>query len=178
MRKVRSSQDNNFCKEVRGLRNRVKSLVNHARSDYYKDQLNQNRNNPMKFWRTVDDILGDSSSPAVTTIQDPDSGNLLSELESASRINDYFVNIGNDLDSALPMAPDPETVIIADTQLCYSPDVTVSRFLDLVDKLDTTKHSGCRLISSRLYRDAMVAFSEQFVHLYNLSIKTNIIPKD
>lgn len=149
LRKARSAQDNATHNDARNQRNRVKGLVNRARSDYYKEQLGLCHGNPRKFRRTVDDIIGDTSAASVTTIRNPHSGVLLDELGSANMINNYFVNIGYELDAALPTAPN--TILDYGIQLHYDPDVTVSKFLKLVGELDASKHSGRRLIPSKLY---------------------------
>lgn len=94
------------------------------------------------------------------------SGLLFNELDSANSINNYFVSIGQKLDAALPDAPNPNTLYNVDVTLRYEPDVTLPLFLNLVDKLDVLKHSGCRLIPSKLYRDTMRTLPKQFVYLF------------
>lgn len=123
-------------------------------------------------------IDGKGASASITAVRDEVTGTLLGEFDSAEMINTYFSEIGAKLDLALPTVPDPKTIFPSGCPLHFSSDVTVSQFLKLGDAVDISKHSGCMFIPSRLYRDTMRALPEQFVHLYNLLIKTDKIPKD
>lgn len=177
-KRAKSNKDNDLLNEARSLRNTVKNLVSNARSDYYINQLELSNRDPKRFWRTVDDITGKGSSPSITAVRDHVTGGLLNELDSAQSINEYFSQIGNKLDAALPAVPNPNSITPTDFTFRLLPDITVRQFVELVESLDISKHSGCVLIPSRLYRDAMLALPEQFVYLYNLSIRTNVIPSD
>ena len=68
LRKYRKTKSNADFQAYKSLRNRVNSLVKNAKSQYHKSLLEQNANDPDKFWETIKQIYPNkplNSMPAV-----------------------------------------------------------------------------------------------------------------
>ena len=73
-------------------RNRVNIALRRGKSEYYRNKRAQQNKNPKEAWKTINDLLGRSSSD--TTI---DGFNITSTQEMANGFNEYFTNIGPNL---------------------------------------------------------------------------------
>ena len=56
LHKYRKTKSNADFQAYKSLRNRVNSLVKNAKSQYHKSLLEQNANDPDKFWETIKQI--------------------------------------------------------------------------------------------------------------------------
>ena len=83
-------------KAANRARNKVNKLVKNAKNNFIKEKLINYLNNPTKFWEQIKAVY--QSDKNTNPIQLPDNdGNLLSNTQTASKINTYFTNIGLDL---------------------------------------------------------------------------------
>lgn len=177
---AKKSNDKELFKKAKKKRNEVKTLICNARSSYYINKTEEYSGNPKKFWRELNNIAfkGKGNDKKITNVLDPISGKL-ADLESSSNIiNEFFVNIGENLDKALPEGNDPGTLnlVYVDEMFNCEPNITVNMVEDLINKIDLSKSSGCHKISARLYKDFLEILSEQLTYLFNLSITTGKIP--
>lgn len=96
--------------------------------------------------------------------------------ESPDLINNYFTNIGPQLDSLIPDSTDPLTRRPQVRTLRFEPDISVKIVQELLSDIKPTKPSGCLNIRTKLYLIAFSELIEQITFIFNLSLKTNKIP--
>lgn len=97
--------------------------------------------------------------------------------ESPELINTFFTNIGPELDAKIPPSVDPCTIEPQIRTLRFEATISVNIVRDYLKELKVTKPSGCMKISTKLYIVAFSELIEQITFLFNLSIKTNRIPR-
>lgn len=161
---------------AREYRNKVKTGVKTARADYYKEQIEINKRDPNKFWSVISEMLPNKSENKISTVRLNHSDDLCLPSESPDLINNYFTNIGPQLDSLIPDAFDPLTHRPQIRTLRFELDITVNVVHEMLSELKASKSSGRLNISTKLYLIAFSELIEQIAFIFNLSIKTNSIP--
>lgn len=170
------TKDEAILSLARDYRNKVKSGVKNARSNYYNERIEMNKSDPTKFWSTISEMLPTSSENKISTVRLQKDDDLCLPSEAPDLINNYFTNIGPQLDSMIPDSTDPLIRRPQIRTLRFEPDISVKVVQELLTDLKPTKPSGCLNISTKLYLIAFSELIEQITFLFNLSIKTNKIP--
>ena len=96
LKKARKSKIDIDKINARQARNLVNSLIKRARSDYVKEQLDANRNDPKKFWEVIKSVFGDSNMKERLTLFD-DLDNPIEEHDTSLFINNFFAQVGPNL---------------------------------------------------------------------------------
>ena len=80
-------------------KNEVKKLLSTAKENFVKDKLEECESNPRKFWRTINNIsgLGKNKNGRKCTKIKNDKGEVLENLEAATFLNEFYVNVGPSL---------------------------------------------------------------------------------
>lgn len=84
-------------------RKEFNKLVKILRDSFFKQQLATHKNDQVKFWKTVSNILGPKSSPKIGRVFEHGSDILCDEENSANKINEFFALIGENIMSGLPV---------------------------------------------------------------------------
>lgn len=104
---------------------------------------------------------------------------LLNKTDSVEEINNYFATVGErgvrEIDY-VPFKILDEKVI--DTEMSFFNEITITRFLEIVSDMKTTKSSGIEDLNSCLVIKAMKIMPQVFVHICNRSLKEGIFPQD
>ena len=111
------------------------------------------------------------------TIFNPAAERLCTGKEANDLMNDYFINIGNDLASKLPTCNtgyDHDDT--CSTSLPVFEELTKDDLLQILKKISITKSSGLEEINTRILVDAFTSIPELLVKFYNLSLKNSQIP--
>ena len=82
---------------ARYFRNMANNAVKAAKANYIKNELNNNRTDPKKFWMNIKDVLPDSSSGNINIV-DSVMNNVLPKPRQAQEINNFFATIGQKFD--------------------------------------------------------------------------------
>ena len=62
------------------MRNRTKTLLSKARSDFYINQLEENKNDPRKYWQHIFAVLNKNKADNTLNIEDV-NGQVLNQTE-------------------------------------------------------------------------------------------------
>ena len=79
------------------LRNRVETFMKKRKKRKKTENLNRNRNNPVRFWKEIRSLVPKDSYAEVTSLTEEETGNVYSSMDLCTHINDYFTNIGKKL---------------------------------------------------------------------------------
>lgn len=172
----KSTGDENLLELAREYRNRLKTGIKNARTDYFLTQIEINKSDPVKFWTKVREVMPSTRNSSIKGVREKSTDDLCLPKDSPNLINKFFTGIGPKLASQIPTSYNPATLQPQVRSLHFDPTISVNVVLDLVKELKPTKPSGCTRISTKLYIDAFKALIEQITFLFNLSIKTNKIP--
>lgn len=172
----KSTKDESLLNLAREYRNQLKTGIKNARSEYFISQINENRSNPAKFWNCISELIPGGKGNKIERVKEHENAELCVPSETPNIINEFFTNIGPELDSQLPMSDDPKTDKPQVRTLRFEPTITVRNVIEHLKEIKPTKPSGCSKISTKLYLAALSVLTEQITFIYNLSIRTNRVP--
>lgn len=72
------------------------SLLKLAKENYYQELLEINKNNGLKFWNTIQNILGQDPQQIITQVYHYETNDLCTEMECADVINKFGKNLRKD----------------------------------------------------------------------------------
>lgn len=159
------------------LRNQVKTGVIKCRSNYYTKLIEDNQEDPPRFWSSIKKLIPNAKSNTIDVVFDPATDNLCQPSENADIINRYFNGVSHQLDSNIEYSFDPGTRRPLVRELIFENDIPVNIVLEHLNTFKMYKPSRCSKISSKLYLSAFKALGEKLAFIFNLSIRTNKIPK-
>lgn len=122
-------------------------------------------------------MLPEGSRDKITGVRRSATDKICDINDSANLINNYFNNIGPELDLQIPPANNPHTIKHEVRSLRFEPTITVNLVAEFLSELKPSKPSGCLKLSTNLYIAAFKELLEQLTFIFNLSIRTNEIPK-
>ena len=94
LKRARKSKKPDEKRHARSIRNLVNHYIKQARSEYLKEQLENLKDKPKKFWNILNDIINPSNKSNTFKLTDT-QGICMGDTEAAEVINNYFANIGN-----------------------------------------------------------------------------------
>ena len=160
---------------ARRLRNWASNAVKAAKANYMREELDNNKNDPKKFWRNIKNVLPDQNNSCIDIKNPLTQENVLKDRQ-AQIVNDFFAGIGPRLSSkfgnnvALPPLNDvPDNPFELDH--IGQPEV-----LKLIGTISVNKSSGIDNVSSRILKDFLTLVSRELTLLYNNIIDTGIFP--
>ena len=81
-------------------RNIVVGMVRNAKKDFLQEEINQNHENPNKFWKAISKLLPDSKSSTPIVLKNHTSDDKEIKNENIPNfINNFFTTIGSNLAS-------------------------------------------------------------------------------
>ena len=162
------------------LRDRINVMSKFAQDNYMVEKLETLADNPTKFWRELNTLLGRSNDikPEIT-LKHHTTGQDIRGDKVAGYINQYFSEVGNLLFEGLGSAPRVSKDI---RPSCASHPVTpdtmimCGEVLALVKKIETHKSSGIDNISALVLKDALIILAPQLTAIINLSLHSIKFP--
>ena len=154
----------------------ARTEIRKAKSNFYRELIIKNRQNPKKFWRTIAKIEPDAK-PTISRLYYEDKKTTIPNHQLAEEINNFFVDIGENL--ARNIEPAEETTnhnTVENNQHYDITNVNQEQIVSKINKLSPYKSSGLHNMSSTLVKTAMLALLPEFTHLYNNIITTGNFP--
>lgn len=150
MKLARKSKNPDTWKEGLLLVKEVITSCKSAKQAFVKEKLYTNRRDSKKFWDSVKLILPDNQSNLIERLWDEDKQEMVQGLEAAELINNFFVNIAENLaskvgDSDLLLMP-------VCNELCFEWGDVISapEVINLLNECDQGKSSGIPELNSKL----------------------------
>ena len=164
------------------IRNEVNNAIQSAKRNYYKSNLVQNDRNPQKMWKVINEIIGKNNGknmcniPYLTT----SDGKITDSLAIANELNNYFCNIGQQLNADMPNDDVSYTRFMAppshDCTFEFSP-VTEDEVIKIITCLNNTG-AGHDRIPMFIYKNYLSTLSKIITHICNMSLSQGIFPSD
>ena len=159
-------------------KNEVKRLLNQAREEFVKEKLNQDKNDPKKFWHSINKLTGFGKGKSKKGLSEIITNNVtsLKGMEAANFMNSYYTNAGPNLASNFNDTWTVNDCNVDDSpsfSFVLIPEHTVSR---LVNEIEISKSSAMAL-SSRLLKDAFQSLSFELCAIFNACLETGVFPK-
>ena len=174
IRLFRNTRNHDIFTIVKYFRNKCNKLVRDAKREFIKNNLEANRLNPKKFWRTLNSILKiDSSKCADVEFFDKTSNRKIPLAETSDFLNDFFANVGN---RKYQKQGNFEDAIFEGDKFDIK-KVGVQEVKKLVLGIDEAKDSCIDGISSKILKIAFVKITNAICHLFNMSLSLGIFPR-
>ena len=160
---------------ARMLRNWVNNSIKAAKTDFLNNELEQNKNDPRKFWRNIKGVIPDQSCGAID-IKNQLTNEAMPRDQQAQVINDFFVGIGERLAAKFGNVRVPETNNDFEGDRLELGHITQVEVLKLIDTISINKSSGLDYVNSRVLKEFLTLSSRELTMLYNNIIDTGIFP--
>ena len=153
-------------------------MIRDATSTYIREQFENLKHSPKKFWHIVKEVLPDSSTSGTFKILD-EKVMALTEDNVSTYINHYFVNIGEKLNKDLnPTSCSYDSVLgCRGTGFSFS-RIQVDELKNEIKNIKVFKSSGIDNVASKFLKDAFTILEEQFLFILNKSIDLHKFPDD
>ena len=149
-----------------------------AKATHIQNELNNNANDPKKFWRNIKEVLPDQSGGSIN-IQNQLTQEIMPKNLQAQEINNFFANVGEKLASKFRSnTQEPPVVDVApdDVPTLTVRNITQVEVLKLIDTISMYKSSGMDNVNSRVLKDFLQLGSREVTHLYNRILDTGVFP--
>ena len=159
---------------VRQARKAASRIVEQAKEELIKEDLEDNNNDAKKFWEHVNSLLPKETKNCSITIVD--NINLpINQENVADFINSYFINIGEELAERF----DPNDTPNFDERESLMGNITTNHIeiLELCKHIKINKSSVIYYIFSRILKDASIILVDKLVKCFNLSFTSGIFPE-
>ena len=162
---------------ARRSRNCVNQMISRAKGQYITAKLRENIVNPKKFWRVINGIINPAKGSAVEMhFYDKTTGQYVEQGKEADFLNDYFLNIVNNL-NIIPTDDMCLDIYNIPNRFCFLDNMpTVDEVVRLIKDIDVNKSSCVDGISTRFCKDAMLSIPLMICNLFRKSLETGIIP--
>ena len=175
-----------FC----SLRNKLQREIKVAKSNYFSDMIEQDKDNPKKLWQHLKDIglknKGKDSDNICLCID----GEICHDSKSvANHFNDFFTNVASALVSKLPTASNVFNIESTVFKSFYKQKESQDRdfvlkkvsedfvYKELL-KLNPSKSTGLDEIPARFVRDGASVLKIPITFIVNLSLSSGKVPHD
>ena len=162
----------------RKKKNQIKKLLNQAREEFIKNKLEQDKNDPKKFWRSINTLTGLGKNKSKKGLRElkNENGEILKGLDAANYMNTYYTNAGPELASVFSNTWSPTDCILETTHK-FSFDIlseqTVSK---LVNNIKFSKSSAMGSLSTRLVKDAFQVCTQELTCMFNICLGDGVFP--
>ena len=161
-------------------RNAANIALRHSKKEYYINKFSNNKQNPKKAWRTINDVLGrNRKHSTINEIKLPGK-TVTSTDELVEVFNDYFRNIGPRLAESVPNYNDVsfrQFVAQQPNNFSFRP-VSVTLVYNLLVKLSTSKATGMDNIAAKVLQIAAPVVAPSLTEIFNMSIDTQQFPSE
>ena len=162
-------------------RNAANIALRHSKQEYYTKKFSNNKQNPKKAWRTINDVLGrNRKHSTINEIKLPGK-TVTSTDELVEVFNDYFSNIGPRLAESVPNDNDVSFRQFVAQQpndnFSFRP-VSVTSVYHLLVELSTSKATGMDNIAAKVLQMAAPVVAPSLTEIFNMSIDTQQFPSE
>ena len=164
--------------QFRELRNQVNSQIKLAKSKYYQDSVNANKDNPSDLWKTLNNLTSRNKSGTNPTCIISEEKPVTDQKSIATILNEYFTSIGTKLADKIKSTFQPKQSPPA-TDLPYSfefEEVDESFVLRELSSLKTKKATGLDQISAKILKDSAPTIASSLTKIFNASLLSQTFP--
>ena len=163
--------------QAKRIRNICTNRLRKAKADYVRSNLDNNQNNPKKFWKHIQDVFPTKSkSNRNIVLTDLDTNKEIDSDKVADYINDFFTNIGPNL--AKECNTPWSFYGTESNNILDGITTTPEEVLDLCKRININKASCVDNLSSEILRDAFMIIPTKVCLLFNASFNPAIIPSE
>ena len=174
LRRAKRSKNEEHWAIARRLRNNCLKNIRTAKADFIRDQISENKQDPKKFWNSINKLLpGNVKNKQNISLKDDNQVEIDSE-ETADFMNQYFATIGTKLAQGFTGSKLPDEVNFG----VNLEQISTNReeVEKLVKEINICKSSAINNLSSRILKDAFLTLSAKLTSIFNFSLMQGIVP--
>ena len=176
LKRAKKNKNPDLWAEAKHIRNNCAKRLRDARAEFIRQNLDNNIGNQKKIWRHIQDVLPNSKSTTENIkLVNKNTGIPIEDKDTATFINDFFVNIGPNL---AKYCNEPRS--FAGTESLNEVneiETNDKEITELCKDININKASSIDSISSEILRDAMLIVPERIAHImFNVSFNTGQVP--
>ena len=163
----------------RAMRKEVKVTIMKAKEEYIKDQLENSKNNPRKFWRNINEISGLGKSKNKSKIGKiiDENGEIYEDQRASDFLNIFYTEAGPRLAEKFQDSWNADkSGIKVDSKFSFS-RISEYQVLRIVKDIKIFKSCAVDNLSARLLKDAFVVMIPELTYLFNLCIELGDLPQ-
>ena len=177
--------------EYKKVRNYTQRLIENSKKDYYKNKLENEKNVPNFFWKTLKDLgtSRKSKSSASNIGLEVDDQIFFDKSKVTDKFNNFLTTVASNLVKSLLVGRPTGKYCIDQVEKFYtSKGVSEDSFeLDpvceeqvhkLLNGINACKATGLDNIPAKLVTDASEIITSPLTHIINLSLSQGIMPDD
>ena len=191
LKEFNKTKDPSLYSQFKILRNKVQYDINKAKTHYYKDKVEDNKNDPKKLWRILND-LGTGKGKGNTSNSSRIGLNIEGEIcfdksKVAESFNNFFVTIASSLVNLLPSVSGKFGFDFVSNfykqrhvkQNSFNlTSATEDQVYNHLMKINVSKSTGLDNLPAKFVKEAAPVISKPLTHIINLSIESGEIPTD
>ena len=167
--------------EYKNYRNYLTKLIRQQKDNYYKNLIQQNKNNLRETWKIIHNSTGGNSEKQDNFNININNTIINSESnpkEVAENFNNFFSNIGEQL--AKKIIP-PTTVlrannITANNMSIFLNPIDKAELSNTISELKLNSAPGIDNITATMIKKVKEFIYEPILHIFNLSLETGVFP--
>ena len=157
------------------FRNKCNKLIRGAKSKYIKESLNENRNNPKKFWRTLNSILKNQTPTNINfEFVNPETKKIVPNTETPDFLNDFYAKVGK---RKFPSSDIYSDRVIEDGEPFEIGDLTIVEVMKLIKEIDISKDSCVEGVPANILKVAFARRPNAILHIFVKSLHYGIFPR-
>lgn len=157
------------------MRSKVQTAIQKAKKKFVQKQITHANGDGKKFWQVINDTFLNSPAPAIKEVYTDKDHKLVKGKEAADEINTYFCNVSRKLSEKFGPVNIPDQGTRKITYMERAP-LDIPMVTEQIEKIDITKTSAIRDISSKLLKRCLLAVLSFFTRLLNHCLDTCIFP--
>jgi hypothetical protein len=151
-----------------------------AKADYCRNKIATQNNNSKEAWKTINSLLGRSSSDTSVNELKVNDANLISPGEIAEAFNTYFSNVGPILANSMAdsSVSFEQFVKPIQSKMLHFKLVPYSKVLNLLNSLSKSKASGLDKISGKILKAAASSIASSLTYIFNHALISSHFPSE
>ena len=190
IRLIKNGDQNVSFTDFATLRNSIQRDIKKAKTEFFKNKLDENMREPKKLWHYLGKLGYSSKTSSKSKIVLDIDGVLHSDTHDVTNhINNFFTTVADKLTNKLPQVSNDYGIRSDSFERFYTSKgvsqtdfelkkVSADFVFDELSALNVNKSSGLDDIAPRFLKDGAFQLAPIITHIINLSIESSIVPHD
>ena len=163
------------------FRNIYVRAIRSAKNNVVQEELARCSGNSKRLWKRLKELIK-PGSVSNDDIKFDGNGSPCSNVETAERLNMFFIQSVEAIHDSIPPPSQISTVLVAaerasvDTEFCQFQPITMSQLIKIVTSLKPC--SGVNNVTKRVLIDALDVVGNKFLNIINMSLRQGVVPAE
>ena len=168
----------NECK-YRAYKNLFEKIKNNSKKLYYSNKINSSFGDTKKTWDVIREITGkEKQTNQIPTIINDGCSNFTDKQKILEKFNDFFVNIGNELSSKIPLSKESYKSYLGKHYPTMEKDkLTLDELKTAFNTLKSNKSVGIDDIDINLFKTVFDIIENHLLYIFELTFTTGSFPQ-